>query len=163
MRKPIQDPAPTYLPPFSRLGTCVRKDETAGTVTMPTDLFKLLLRLAAGNGVLDTAWYAGAYRDVAEAIRENSVPDALTHFCESGYFEGRRPRVFTVNEAWYSRRYPDVAAAVLAGKTASAHTHFNSTGYFEGRVPGPEAVDTVEAWNRTIERHLPPEQDSDAA
>ncbi len=141
-----------YLPPFARLQACLTKNEATGTVEMPLEVFKMLLKAAAGEA-LDETWYATANPDVGAAIEQNLVPDSLTHFSSDGYFEGRRPRLYPVNEDWYCTRYPDVGASLLSGRTGSAHYHFNHLGYFEGRVPSPDMVETVEAWNRLIEKY----------
>ncbi|HTW27532.1 MAG TPA: hypothetical protein VME92_10425 [Acetobacteraceae bacterium] len=142
-----------YFPPYARLSQCMQVAADGQTVTMPMEVLKLLVRNAAANGLMDQAWYAGAYRDVAEAIRGGRILDALSHFSEAGYFEGRRPRIFKVNEPWYTRRYTDVAASISSGKIASAHTHYNANGYYEGRAPGPEALEEVDTWNRVIDKH----------
>lgn len=130
-----------YVPPLrvlSRLGT-IHQTET--DITLPLEALHALIRAAFTGSTFDAAWYRETYADVAAAIADGLVPDEISHFIRFGYFEGRRPREFTVDTAWYEANYADVAAAIRAGKVADATAHFNSNGYLEPRAPTPEAAE----------------------
>lgn len=79
--------------------------------------------------LLDAAWYAQRYPDVAPA-------DALQHFIAHGLAEGRDPNPF-FDGAWYLRRYPDAAGALAllhymqigAGELRDPHPRFNAAWY----------------------------------
>lgn len=142
-----------YIPPFSRLSRCIRIDEESGIVTMPADIFKKLLKALAADGGCDPEWYSSAYQDLAQASQDEAHFSPLHHFSDSGYFEGRRPRAFYVDEAWYLERYQDVYLSIKEGKVASGHAHFNATGYFEGRVPAQAMEDDIEEWNTLVQKH----------
>ena len=75
------------------------------------------------------------FPDVGEAIKDGQFKSAKHHFVGNGYFEGRRPQAFEVDEEWYLVTYPDVADGVEAGHITSAQEHFVSNGYAEGRLP----------------------------
>jgi hypothetical protein len=143
-----------YLPPYERFAHCLRKDGTDQTITLPIDIFQLLLRTVATAAGFDEASCRGAnHPDVAASVKSGSLPNALTHFCENGYAEGRRPGVFPVNARWYRKEYPDFDRAIRAGKDRSAQAHYNSNGYAEGRAPQPEVAAEVARWNAAIARH----------
>ena len=72
--------------------------------------------------LVDAAWYAARYRDVAEA-------DALRHFVQHGLAEGRDPNPF-FDGAWYRREYPDAASQLPL-------QHYLQTGAAELRDPHP--------------------------
>jgi hypothetical protein len=68
-------------------------------------------------------------------MQRGEFKSAKHHFVENGYFEGRRPHKFEIDEEWYLVTYPDVADGIEAGHIASAQEHFISNGYAEGRLP----------------------------
>ncbi len=80
--------------------------------------------------------YLSQYKDVAEAVARGTYTSGRQHFIEVGYFEGRRPQDFEVDEKWYVETYPDVADGIKKGAIPSARQHFNQHGYDEGRNPG---------------------------
>jgi glycosyltransferase involved in cell wall biosynthesis len=80
--------------------------------------------VAAIAAILDAAWYARRYPDVAEA-------DALRHFVAHGLAEGRDPNPF-FDGAWYLREYPDAAASGLP-----ALLHYMQRGAASLRDPHP--------------------------
>ena len=69
------------------------------------------------------------------AIKAGTFKSAKHHFVENGYFEGRLPAEFHVDEAWYLTAYPDVADGIGTGEILSATEHFLTNGYAEGRLP----------------------------
>jgi hypothetical protein len=120
------------------------------------DLIKVLLRQAIATGYVDEAWYLKTYPDIGNAIAKGEVASASVHFREHGYFEDRRPRVFTVDEEWYRRKYPDVAADVRRRSIVSCAAHYIESGYLEGRIPTPGDEEEVNAWNQLLERYTHP-------
>jgi hypothetical protein len=140
------DPQGGYFPPHSALANSIAADANKKTVTIPQALFELLLRSAFLQIGFDPQWYRQTYRDVAEACSNGAVQDELSHFVESGYKEGRLPRIFDVDGRWYRQKYPDIDAAIARGKVATAHHHYNATGYFEGRYPNALAEKSGTAW-----------------
>ena len=129
-----------YVPPLRILadpGTITRSNKQ---ITMPLEAFCALLRAAFAGPAFDAAWYIATYPDVATAISEGIVPDAVTHFVCFGYFEDRRPRAFDVDVRWYEDAYEDVAGAIRSGSISDARSHFNTNGYFEARAPTAESA-----------------------
>jgi hypothetical protein len=135
-----------HIPPFSVLSRFLREDNDSNTVMVPRQVLQLLLKAALKGGGFDEAWYFKSYPDIVEAVRKGETPDALTHFSQFGYFEGRRPARITVNETWYRKQYPDVDEAVRAGKIKSAQLHYETSGFAEGRAPTPEAHQEFAEW-----------------
>jgi hypothetical protein len=129
-----------YVPPLRVLARLGSIKQTETEVTLPREAIHALLRAAFTGPAFDAAWYRKTYTDVAAAIAEGLVPDEISHFVRFGYFEGRRPRAFTVDTAWYEGSYADVAAAIRTGAVADAAAHFNSDGYLEPRAPTPEVA-----------------------
>lgn len=77
------------------------------------------------RGDFDGAWYRGRYGDVGDS-------DALAHYCEQGWKEGRNPSP-SFDTAYYLEVNTDVADAGL-----HPFAHYLSKGYSEGRKPAPE-------------------------
>ena len=129
-----------YVPPLRLLSCAGEVDCSKTDVTLPLESFCAILRAAFEGLAFDADWYIATYPDVALAITEGVVPDAVTHFVRFGYFEGRRPRSFDVDQRWYEEAYEDVADAIRSGVVSDARAHFNSNGYFEPRAPTAEAA-----------------------
>jgi hypothetical protein len=129
-----------YVPPLCLLSDAGEVSRSATTISLPLESFFALVRAAFAGPAFDADWYAATYPDVATAIAEGIVPDAVTHFVRFGYFEGRRPRAFDVDPRWYEDAYEDVAGAIRSGAVSDARSHFNANGYFEARAPTSEAA-----------------------
>ena len=147
-----------YVPPAAILEKLVAMPRGKGSVTMPREAFLLLLR-AAFEGTFDARWYRAAYPDVAEAAHNGEVASELDHFIEAGFWEGRLPCSFVVNEVWYKGNYADVRLAIEAGEVASCHMHFNKAGYFEGRVPDAAANLMAVRWNDALAEWTQPDEE----
>lgn len=94
--------------------------------------FSLLLRLAFAEQ-FDEDWYLQENSDVADAVAANVVDSGLTHWSETGIFEGRLPWPIALDEADYSGRHRDVARSLETGRWQSAAEHFYKIGFMEGR------------------------------
>jgi hypothetical protein len=129
-----------YVPPLSLLAGLGEVERSDTTVTLPLEAFQAVLRAAFSGPAFDATWYSATYPDVAFAISQAIVPDAITHFVRFGYFEGRRPRSFDVDVRWYEETYEDVAEAIRAGAISDARSHYNSNGYFEPRAPDAQSA-----------------------
>jgi hypothetical protein len=126
-----------YLPPFEVLRSYLTiSDADADMMVTCTyeDLVNMLRRLIVGIKV-DEAWYLNRYQDIAQAIREGTVPSAQSHFVNDGYFEGRLPFDIKVDERYYLSQNPGVADYVRRGMLLSGQQHFEENGYAEGRLP----------------------------
>jgi hypothetical protein len=129
-----------YVPPLRLLSDVGDVDRSDTRITLPLECFYAILRAAFAGPAFDADWYIATYPDVATAIAEGIVPDAVTHFVRYGYFEDRRPRSFDVDVRWYEDAYEDVAGAIRSGSISDARSHFNANGYFEPRAPTAEAA-----------------------
>ena len=129
-----------YVPPLRILADAGSVDRADNRITLPLESFYALLRAAFAGPAFDADWYIATYPDVATAIADGVVPDAVTHFVRFGYLENRRPRSFDVEVRWYEDAYQDVAGAVRSGAVSDARSHFNANGYFEARAPTAEAA-----------------------
>ena len=134
-----------YFPPYGLLKNAVKLNERKGTVTIPTPVFAMMLRTIFEH-IIEPEWYVSQNADVRDAQQKGLLESGLDHYCKSGYFEGRLPRLFEVDEEWYREMYPDVDRGISAGRVATAHNHYNSNGYFEGRFPSPEAEEIAHLW-----------------
>ena len=129
-----------YVPPLRLLSDAAHVDHSRQQMTLPLESFYALLRAAFAGPAFDAEWYIATYPDVATAIADGIVPDAVTHFVRFGYFEDRRPRSFDVDSRFYEDAYEDVAGAIRSGAISDARSHFNANGYFEPRAPTAEAA-----------------------
>ena len=132
-----------YVPPLRILTESGNVDRSGNRIAMHLEAFYALLRAAFSGPAFDADWYIATYPDVATAIAEGIVPDAVTHFVRFGYFEERRPRSFDVDVRWYEDAYEDVAGAIRAGAVSDARSHFNANGYFERRAPTSESASSI--------------------
>lgn len=81
---------------------------------------------SGASALFDSSFYLSAYADV-----RNAGIDALTHFQQFGWKEGRDPNPY-LDVSWYLARYLDVAAAGL-----NPVDHYLQHGWKENRDPGP--------------------------
>ena len=92
-----------YLPPFAfvkqkyRITAATDRDRVSLVYKDLLEITRLFLRGVA----VDEEWYLKEYPDVGEAISDGQFKSAKHHFVENGYFEGRRPHAFEVDEEWY--------------------------------------------------------------
>ena len=126
-----------YLPPFELIRRAVEISTVRGElrVSMSYEDFVNMLKTIIAGIEVDEEWYAAAYPDIGQAIRDGRIPSAKQHFVDDGYFEGRLPFAVPVQEAWYLEKYPDVADYLRRGMLESAQKHFDDDGYREGRLP----------------------------
>jgi len=140
----------TYFPPFEFLMSGVSSRGDGQVVSMSKALFNRLAAVAASRH-FDPFWYRAEYQDVANAILSGDVSDELEHFLSYGYFEGRNPAYYEVDEDWYLAEYPDIAEAVASGVYLDAEAHFNEGGYQEGRASNDAMREQADAWRALIE------------
>ncbi|MCL1470541.1 FG-GAP-like repeat-containing protein [Argonema antarcticum] len=86
--------------------------------------------------LFDSDFYLQQNPDVADAIANKLFADALAHFSQFGYAEGRNPSAIFATD--YLNKNSDVAAAVAKGAFHSGFEHFIKYGMAEGRSPAPE-------------------------
>jgi hypothetical protein len=143
-----------YVPPLDPLlkaiGITRAEFESSTEVMIPSELFKLLLKVAVANSDFNTAGYMKANPDVAAAVRSGSPEDAQIHYVGFGFFEGRGGATPEVDDPWYLRTYTDVAEGIKAGQTASAAEHFHVIGASEGRSPSARYVAAAEQWKQAL-------------
>jgi hypothetical protein len=75
------------------------------------------------------------YPDVSNAIKSGKTESARTHFMSDGYFEGRLPSRFVVDQEWYLTQYPEAVSDIRNGLASSVQTHFELIGYAKGWLP----------------------------
>ncbi|MBV8577610.1 MAG: glycosyl transferase family 1, partial [Acetobacteraceae bacterium] len=95
------------------------------------------------SGLLDSVYYLSSYPDVRA-----SGLDALDHYCNFGWREGRKPSPY-FDGAWYLQQNPDVLSADV-----NPLLHYVRHGDHEGRRPIP-VFDT--AWYRAAYQIAPDE------
>ncbi|MCL1467435.1 FG-GAP-like repeat-containing protein [Argonema galeatum] len=86
--------------------------------------------------LFDSDFYLQQNPDVADAIANKLFADALAHFSQFGYAEGRNPSAIFATD--YLNKNSDVAAVVAKGAFHSGFEHFMKYGMAEGRSPAPE-------------------------
>lgn len=126
-----------YLPPFELIRRSVEISTVRGElrINVSYENFVAILRQLIRGIEVDEAWYARAYEDIGNAVKDGHVQSAQDHFVNDGYFEGRLPFAINVDEKWYLAENPDVADSVRNGSVTSAQEHFDKDGYLEGRLP----------------------------
>jgi hypothetical protein len=126
-----------YLPPFELIRRSIEITTVRGElrVNMSYEDFVGILRQMIQGVEVDETWYARAYEDIGNAVKEGVVGSARQHFVHDGYFEGRMPFPIRVDEAWYLATHPDVADSIREGTVETAQEHFDKNGYREGRLP----------------------------
>jgi hypothetical protein len=144
-----------FVPPFHAilraLGTDEDKLNSAGSITIPLELLKLLLSAIALSEELDEQRYLTEYPDVAQANAGKGLPPIL-HYARSGYFEGRRTFSENFDPDWYVEAYRDVARAVQSGELNSAEEHYFKYGRFELRAPSASAEREIAVWQSFLRR-----------
>lgn len=113
-------------------------DLAGDTVTVRADALRQLLMDIARRQPFDIEFYAETYPDIEAARLAGMVGDLHTHFCETGFFEGRLPSEPPFDPEWYAAYYPDLAAVFPPGDANGLRNHFLSAGLAEGRA-GTEA------------------------
>ncbi|MSP03012.1 MAG: hypothetical protein EXR07_18495 [Acetobacteraceae bacterium] len=128
-----------YVPPFEAIKALVNFAAVKGELTVSASYsqFTAMIRILLQGIDVDEDWYRAQYPDVAEAIRDGTVPSAKEHFLADGYFEGRMPFLIKVDEKFYLEQNPGIADYVARGELESAQQHFIDNGYREGRQPFP--------------------------
>src|SRR5690606_17006841 len=81
------------------------------TVTIPARLFQLLLAHAVAHETFDPVSYARRNPDVTAAVAAGRLESPHAHYVLTGWFEGRPPGRYPVDEKWYLDQYPDIARA----------------------------------------------------
>ena len=126
-----------YLPPFELIRRSIEISTIRGElrVNLSYDNFVKILRMMIQGIEVDEAWYARAYEDIGNAVKDGALRSSKQHFVDDGYFEGRLPFPIMIDERWYLAENPDVADSIRKGVVDSAQDHFNRDGYREGRLP----------------------------
>jgi hypothetical protein len=145
-----------FVPPFQSilraLGTDEAKLNAAGAVTIPLELFKLLLSAIALSEELDEQKYLTEYPDVAQGAKSGTGLPPLLHFARNGYFEGRRTFAESFDADYYVEAYPDVARAIERGELKSPEEHYFNWGRFELRAPSESAKREIAVWQSFLRR-----------
>jgi hypothetical protein len=153
---PPKQPELRYLPPPTILKKLIRRQKGADgkeIVTMSVQTFHKLLETAI-TGLFDDRAYLEKFSDIRTAVRSGTIPSGTRHFVTDGFFEGRAPLKYDVDEDWYVRTYPDVALAIKTGKVRDGTEHFALFGFMEGRVPNRDLQKTIAEW-RDLEKKQP--------
>jgi hypothetical protein len=143
-----------FVPPFRSILQALGTDEASlnasESVTIPLELFKLLLSAIALSEDVDEERYLAEYPDVALATKTEVGRQALLHFARSGYFEGRRTFTESLDSDYYLRVNPDVARAIARGDETSAEDHYFNWGRYELRAPSELAEREIAVWRKFL-------------
>jgi hypothetical protein len=143
-----------FVPPFKSILRALGTDEAtlnaSDSVTIPLELFKLLLTAIALSEDVDEERYLAEYPDVAQAAGTEVGPKALLHFARSGYFEGRRTFAENFDHDYYLKVNPDVARAIERGHVTSAEDHYFAWGRYELRAPSKIAERELAVWRKFL-------------
>ena len=96
------------------------------------------------TATVEEEWYAFAYPEAAEAVREGRYPSLQRQYELVGMEQSRIARAPVFDAAYYLERYPDVAQAIVEGSFASAEEHYRAAGFLEKRIPSAPLLD--ETW-----------------
>jgi hypothetical protein len=142
-----------YVPPFAKLArqaALLKNAMSQKTVTIPTELFRFLMATWLVRQHFDEIGYRTANPDVETALTAQELNSAKEHYVFTGYFEGRAPGWFPVDEQWYRAKYPDISVAERRGLVADPASHFNTTGRFEGRVASESQMHLKRKWDEVL-------------
>ena len=105
-------------------------------VTISRQLLHRLISVALRQKAeFDDGYYLATHPDIRIAVEAGRIIDVAGHYFETGYFENRQPRRFTIDEKYYLRENPDVSEAMRQADVASPQAHFDEVGFREGRLP----------------------------
>lgn len=141
-----------YVPDVTELSTAIGvapAQLNEPQVTIPSELFKLLLRGWLVHQFFDEAAYRKVNPDVDAAIKSGEVKSGRAHYVSTGYFEGRSRGAYSIDANWYRRTYPDVAMAERKGQTTLAD-HYANTGRLEGRAASEPQARMMEIWRHAL-------------
>ena len=141
-----------YLPAFAEVLSVLNMtsfDLERDRVEIPTRFFKFLISVQLVAQPFDEEAYLTENPDVAEAIRRCKVESGWSHYVTNGYFEGRSPGGYTIEESWYRRKYPDVGFAERRGEL-KASEHFANTGRHEGRAASEQDEKFKAIWRERL-------------
>ncbi len=150
----------SYVPPFILVKRALGGSGDA-SMRISEGLLKYLMASHLTKGFFDEQWYLQSYPDVNRAIKDGLVKNALEHYINTGYYEGRRPGVKSVDTDWYQSYYEDVNAAIKSGAIVDAAQHYNMNGYFEGRAATADELKEIQVWNEVL-RSIPGESQEGA-
>jgi len=108
---------------FARTAYSGVADQSLATATSARAIELALLR---NSGLFDAAWYIQNNQGLP-----TELADALVHFVDAGWRDGRRPSPY-FDTAWYLRQNPDVAHA-----DRNPLLHYLQYGEAEHRAPSP--------------------------
>jgi glycosyltransferase involved in cell wall biosynthesis len=130
-RKSATEHSPPQVQPFAATGAAGSEAKPTIQVIAPAGRIAEVLRLGriaalAKTGLFDEAYYKSAYPDVVPA-----GANALEHFFDHGWREGKRPNSY-FDPLWYAGQNPDVEQDQL-----NPLFHFAFHGDTEGRRAAP--------------------------
>jgi len=141
-------PAPDLF--FELAGIDKDKLQSGAEVQIDGGLLKLLIATALSKFKVDESSYADRYADIEQAKNAGAINNLSSHYCQTGFFEGRIALPEAFDEDWYVANYPDVRLALESGEVERASTHFVEVGYREWRAPCDEARSEVAVWRKTL-------------
>ena len=142
-----------YFPEFAYiLEKCgvSRDDLKSGAVSIPASFFKELLTIAVSRQYFDEQAYLKDNPDVEQAFKAQKIKDAHEHYFNNGWFEGRNPGTYHVDQDWYAKFYKDIGRAQKGGRIESMFQHFKSTGRREGRAGSFKQLQWKQLWDRAL-------------
>jgi hypothetical protein len=142
-----------YMPDFQKIRTLAGLPENVldqDNVTISTKLFKFLL-IALVQGVrFEEAAYREAHADIAEAEQKGDIESLHQHYVGTGWFEGRSPGQYWIDDKWYLTNYRDLTIAFRRGWVEDLKKHFNEVGRAEGRAGSAEQAKWKSAWDDAL-------------
>lgn len=138
-----------YVPNFKEIAARIDLDSVAlnqGSVRIPTALFKFLLSCWVRREPFSESAYLGANPDIESAYERGDVDGLHRHYVWTGWFEGRSPGRYLIDEDWYKTYYKDIALAVRYNAISDVTTHFNETGRWEGRAGSLGQLESRKEW-----------------
>jgi hypothetical protein len=145
--------ADIYIPTYDTIRRAIGLDSDAlnrNEVTIPSDFFRFLFEVILRMAHFDEEKYRLMNADLAEAEKDGRIASLYEHFLKTGWFEGRTPGEYGLDEAWYLNAYEDIALAVREGRLESVRRHFSEIGRAEGRVGSPEQSRWKDLWNGAL-------------
>ena len=141
---------PSYKAFLRAAGVSEAEVVQGGHVTIPLQLYKVLIQIAVAHGEFDEQSYLENNPDIKEAIANGTVLNARLHYVGYGYFENRQGGLPKVDEGWYRKTYPDVANAIARNQISSCSEHFAIIGGAELRSPNRAVEKDAFRWKEDM-------------
>jgi hypothetical protein len=135
---------------LERMALSPERLKSGSRAAVSLTILKAILSIAASQLPFDPEFYLATYPDIREAHKSGRITDLVSHFVETGYFEGRMGSMPAFDEQFYMKTYPDIATALSEGAIKSALDHYIQSGACEGRHASAFDMKVNDHWSELV-------------